>query len=239
MTINWWHIQNTDPMKTIWKQAADSYMASHPKVKIKITVLENEAFKAKLTTNMQAGNPPDIFQSWGGGTLKEQADAGLIKDITGPSKSWIGSLNEAAVRLYQVDDKQYGVPFNLGMVGVWYNKALFKKAGVDAPPSTWSEFLADVEKLKSAGITPIAVGEKDKWPGMFWWANLSLRVAGSDAMTQAGEDGSFDSRVRQGGRGAQESSSRWSRSRRASWRRRGRAPTVRPARWPSGAPRWT
>ena len=193
MTIDWWHIQNTDPMKTIWKQAADSYMASHPNVKIKITVLENEAFKAKLTTNMQAGNPPDIFQSWGGGTLKEQAEAGLIKDITGPSESWIGSLNEAAVGLYQVDDKQYGVPFNLGMVGVWYNKSLFKKAGIDAPPSTWSEFLADVEKLKSAGITPIAVGEKDKWPGMFWWANLSLRVAGSDAMTQAGEDGSFDS----------------------------------------------
>jgi len=63
VTIDWWHIQNTDPMKTIWKQAADSYMASHPNVKIKITVLENEAFKAKLTTNMQAGNPPDIFQS--------------------------------------------------------------------------------------------------------------------------------------------------------------------------------
>ena len=193
VTIDWWHIQNTDPMKSIWQQAADSYMASHPKVKIKITVLENEAFKAKLTTNMQAGNPPDIFQSWGGGTLKEQADAGLIKDITASSESWIGSLNEAAAGLYKVDDKQYGVPFNLGMVGVWYNKALFKKAGIDAPPSTWSEFLADVEKLKSAGITPIAVGEKDKWPGMFWWANLSLRVAGSDAMTQAGEDGSFDS----------------------------------------------
>ncbi len=36
------------------------------------------------------------------------------------------------------------------------------------------------------------MGEKDKWPGMFWWANLALRVAGKDAMAQAGEDGSFD-----------------------------------------------
>ena len=76
VTIDWWHIQNNDPLKTIWKNAADEYMAAHPNVKIKITVLENEAFKAKLTTNMQAGNLPDIFQSWGGGTLKEQADAG-------------------------------------------------------------------------------------------------------------------------------------------------------------------
>jgi len=193
VTIEWWHIQNTDPMKTVWKQAAGQYMAAHPNVKIKITVLENEAFKAKLTTNMQAGKPPDIFQSWGGGTMKEQADAGLIQDISKPTASWIGDLNPAAVKLYQLDGKQYGVPYNLGAVGVWYNKALFKKAGIDRPPTTWSEFMADVQRLKAAGITPIAVGEKDKWPGMFWWAYLSLRVAGKDAMAKAGQDGSFDS----------------------------------------------
>src|SRR3954470_23529856 len=193
VTINWWHIANTDPLKTVWKQAADQYMKAHPNVTIKITVLENEAFKAKLTTNRQAGTPPDIFQSWGGGTLKEQADASLVQDVTKPTSSWIDTLNPAAVGLYKVGDKQYGVPYNLGMVGVWYNKALFKKAGIDAPPATWSEFLSDVQKLKAAGITPIAVGEKDKWPGMFWWANLSLRVAGKDAMAKAGEDGSFDS----------------------------------------------
>ncbi|HEX5900655.1 MAG TPA: extracellular solute-binding protein, partial [Solirubrobacteraceae bacterium] len=69
VTINWWHIANNDPLKTIWKNAADQYHAAHPNVTIKITVLENEAFKAKLTTNMQAGKPPDLFQSWGGGTL--------------------------------------------------------------------------------------------------------------------------------------------------------------------------
>jgi raffinose/stachyose/melibiose transport system substrate-binding protein len=193
VTIEWWHIQNNPPMKDIWADAAKQYMADHPNVKINVTVLENEAFKSKLTTSMQAGKVPDIFQSWGGGTLKEQADAGLVQDISESSKAWIGELNPAASGLYQVDGKQYGIPFNLGMVGVWYRKSLFEKAGIDAPPATWSEFLADVETLKQAGITPLAVGAKDKWPGMFWWANLSLRIAGKDAMAQAGEDGSFDS----------------------------------------------
>ena len=192
VTINWWHIANNEPLKGIWKNAADQYHAQHPNVTIKITVLENEAFKAKLTTAMQAGKPPDVFQSWGGGTMQEQARAGLIKDITEPTKSWINTLNPAGVKLYQIDGKQYGVPYNLGVVGVWYNKKLFKKAGIDGPPTTWDEFLGDVQKLKSAGITPLAVGEKDKWPGMFWWANLSLRIAGKDAMAQAGENGSFD-----------------------------------------------
>src|SRR3954468_3954250 len=192
VTIEWWHIQNNDPMKTIWANAAKSYMTAHPNVKIHITVLENEAFKSKLTTTMQGGKVPDIFQSWGGGTLKQQADAGLVKDITGATKPWIGDLNPAAVGLYNLDGKQYGIPFNLGMVGVWYRQSLFKKAGIDAPPATWDEFLADIGKLKDAGITPLAVGEKDKWPGMFWWANLSLRIAGKDAMAQAGQDGSFN-----------------------------------------------
>ena len=82
VTIEWWHIANNDPLKTIWKDAADQYMADHPNVDIKITVLENEAFKTKLTTTMQAGKVPDVFQSWGGGTLAEQAQAGLVQDIT-------------------------------------------------------------------------------------------------------------------------------------------------------------
>src|SRR3954447_8216782 len=193
VTVEWWHIANNEPLKSIWKDAADQYMAAHPNVKIKITVLENEAFKSKLTTTMQGGKVPDIFQSWGGGTLKEQADAGLVKDITGPTKSWIGDLNPAAVGLYQVDGKQYGIPFNLGMVGVWYRQSLVKKAGIDAPPQSWDEFLQDISKLKAAGVTPLAVGEKDKWPGMFWWANLALRIAGKDAMAKAGQDGSFNS----------------------------------------------
>ena len=57
-------------------------MAAHPNVTIEITVLENEAFKTKLTTVMQSGEPPDIFQSWGGGVMNEYANAGLLKDIT-------------------------------------------------------------------------------------------------------------------------------------------------------------
>jgi len=192
VTIEWWHIQNNDPMKSIWADAAKQYEAAHPNVKINITVLENEAFKSKLTTYMQSGKVPDIFQSWGGGTLKEQADAGLVQDVTDATKPWIGDLNPAAAGLYQVDGKQYGIPFNLGMVGVWYRKSLFEQAGIDAPPQTWDEFLTDVQTLKAKGITPLAVGEKDKWPGMFWWANLSLRIAGQDAMAQAGQDGNFN-----------------------------------------------
>ncbi len=66
------------------------------------------------------------------------------------------------------------------MVGIWYNKALFEQAGIEEIPTTWTEFLSVVQQLKDAGITPIALGERDKWTGHFWWSYLALRNAGRD-----------------------------------------------------------
>ncbi|HQE99940.1 MAG TPA: extracellular solute-binding protein, partial [Anaerolineae bacterium] len=74
VTITWWHITTAENQKAVWQKLADEYMAAHPNVTIEITVLENEAFKTKLTTVMQSGSPPDIFQSWGGGTMNQYAE---------------------------------------------------------------------------------------------------------------------------------------------------------------------
>ena len=38
-----------------------------------------------------------------------------------------------AASLYQIDGKQYGLPYSLGVVGLWYNKDLFTQAGITAP----------------------------------------------------------------------------------------------------------
>ncbi|MDO9174442.1 MAG: extracellular solute-binding protein, partial [Actinomycetota bacterium] len=191
VTIDWWHIQNNDPGLANWQAMADAYTAEHPNVTINITVMENEAFKAAIQTNIQSGDVPDLFQSWGGGGLRDQVAAGVVRDITDESASFVGDLGEGAVKLYQVDDKQYGIPFNAGMVGFWYNKDLFAEAGIDAPPATWDELLVDIQKLKDAGITPIAVGAGDKWPAHFWYSYLMLRLGGADAMNQIAADNNF------------------------------------------------
>ncbi len=72
--IDWWHIQNADPGMTNWQTMADAYMAEHPNVTINITVMKNEAFKPAIQTNIQAGDVPDLFQSWGGGVLLDQVE---------------------------------------------------------------------------------------------------------------------------------------------------------------------
>jgi raffinose/stachyose/melibiose transport system substrate-binding protein len=192
VTIKWWHIQNADPMMGLWAGMAKDYEAAHPNVKIEITVMENEAFKSALQTNLQAGTVPDLFQSWGGGGLREQVKAGFVKDVTADTAGFIKDLNPAASGLYNVEGKQYGVPFNLGMVGFWYNKEMFTKAGITAPPATWDDYLADVKKLQAAGIVPIAVGAGDKWPAHFYYSYLLVRFGGKAAMEQAAKDGNFN-----------------------------------------------
>lgn len=191
--IDWWHIQNTDPGKSNWQDMADAYMQEHPNVTIDITVMENEAFKAALQTNLQSGDVPDLYQSWGGGNLREQVDAGLVRDITDLSSDWIGDqFTEATVGVHQVDGKQYGIPYNAGVFGFWYNADLFEQAGVDAPAETWDEFLEQVQTIKDAGITPIAVGAGEKWPAHFYYAYLMIRAGGAEAMNQLAETNDFD-----------------------------------------------
>ena len=197
VTVEWWHIWPNEPLiYETFQDLADQFMADNPGVTIEITQFENEAFKQKIATVMQSGEPPDIFQSWGGGVLGAYAKAGLVQDLT-PSlaeNGWGDSMSSGALAIFQIDGKNYSVPWRAGMFGIFYNKELFAKAGIENPPATWTELLDDVKKLKDAGITPIALGEGDKWPGMSWWAYLLARMASPEEILGATDrTGSFDS----------------------------------------------
>jgi raffinose/stachyose/melibiose transport system substrate-binding protein len=192
VTINWWHISNNDPGLSLFQSIADAYTALHPNVKINITVLANEDFKTKLATSLQSGEIPDLFQSWGGGGMAEQADAGVLQDITAAIAPWKDTINPGALGIYAYNGVQYGVPWDMGMIGVWYNKALFAQAGITAPPTTWDDFLAAVGKLKAAGIVPLAIAGKDMWPSMHLWTYLVLRNGGSDVLTQMIQSGNWN-----------------------------------------------
>ena len=196
VTIEWWHISTLDPGKTLWQTIANEYMAAHPNVKINITILENEAFKTKLTTVMQGGTSPDIFQSWGGGVMNDQVKAGMLQDITAyldaDNGAWRNTFAPGALAVYALNGKNYGVPWDMGMVGWWYNKDLFTKAGITQPPTTWADLLTDVKALKTAGITPISLGEKDTWTGMHIWSYLATRICGQAGfLAAANRTGSF------------------------------------------------
>lgn len=176
VNITWWHNANTDPGKGFWAQVAKEYEAKHPGVRIEVVPLQNEQFLTKIPVALQSDDPPDLFQQWGGGQMAEQVKAGKVMDLTKASKPWIKSIGGSAAG-WSYNGKQYGIPYTLGIVGFWYNKAQFKQAGIATPPRTWPQFLGAVGKLKTAGITPIAIGAKDRWPSAFWWTTSPFGTA--------------------------------------------------------------
>jgi raffinose/stachyose/melibiose transport system substrate-binding protein len=196
--IKWMHLENNPDNLKVWQDIAAAYEKDHPGVKIEFQFLENEAFKAKLPTLLQSNDAPSMFYTWGGGVLKEQSQTGAIRDITAAMDAdggaWRNAISPAAVDGLSVDGKVWAAPFQSGVVSFFYNKDLFKKAGIDADGiKTWDDFTAAVKKLKDAGITPIAGGGGDKWPIHFYWSYLAMRIAGKDgfAAAKAGTDNGF------------------------------------------------
>src|SRR4051812_24967408 len=188
--LTWWHNATAEPGKGFWQKVADEYHAAHPNVTIDVQPIQNEQFTTKIPAALQSDSPPDLFQQWGGGQLADQVRAGKVLDITNSAKSWLGTLG-GSVAGWQYKGRQYGVPYNIGIVGFWYNKALFAKAGIKAPPKTWTALLDDVGKLKTAGITPIAIGAKDRWPDAFWWDYLAVRYCSQKTLQQSAVDYKF------------------------------------------------
>jgi raffinose/stachyose/melibiose transport system substrate-binding protein len=193
-TIKWLHLEANPDRLATWEEIAAAYEEAHPDVDIEFQFLENEAFKAKLPTLLQSNEPPSMFYTWGGGVLKAQSETGAIRDLTAAmdadGSAWRNEVSPAAVDGLSIDGKVWAAPVQSGLVSFFYNKELFEKAGVDAAAiQTWDDFTAAVQKIKDAGITPIAGGGGDKWPIHFFWSYLAMRELGQDgfAAAKAGE----------------------------------------------------
>jgi ABC-type glycerol-3-phosphate transport system substrate-binding protein len=166
---------NADPGLAYWKTVVADYEAANQGVKIDMQVYQNEDLRTKVRTALQSDNAPDLFQQWGGGELIDQVNAGYVMDLSSLVTEEIATIGEGNIAGWQVDGKTYGLPFTLGVEGIYYNQEMFQTAGITSVPKTLAELSAAVEKLKAAGLQPIAVGGQDGWPAAHWYFNFALR----------------------------------------------------------------
>ncbi|MBN1439395.1 MAG: extracellular solute-binding protein [Anaerolineales bacterium] len=186
VTIQWWSYETAEDRKALMLGQAREFEQSHPNVIVVLTALDRSAYSHQIGTVLASDKPPHLFQSEGNWSFAEFAAAGLLMDLSAEAEAgWGAEFLPAALDRFVWDGRQYGVPKDASVVGLWYNKALFRQAGITAPPSTWADFLSAIAKFKAAGITPIAVGEGDKWSGAFWWEYLALRLGGRAAIDAA------------------------------------------------------
>lgn len=195
-TVRVLRVEISDVEKRYYDDIVAEYEAQNPGVNVVFEYIANEAYKTRLPTLLQSNQRPDIFYSWGGEGLRDQVEAGFVRDLTEEMQDgWQDLYPESAVRAFTLDERVYGAPLYATVVGFWANTALTEQAGVDIESiETWEDLKEAVVALRESGITPAVVGGQDGWPMHFYWGYLATRLAGGEGIEAAkeGENGGFE-----------------------------------------------
>lgn len=192
VTITWWHNATSDPLLGLWTDVAAEFEAANPGVTVDVNGFQNEDLQRTLIPNaLQSGDAPDVFQVWPGGEVRQQAEAGYLRDISNDASELIGEIG-GAVKPWEVDGSQYALPFSFGITGIWYNKDLFEEAGITSTPTTLDELNDANQALKGIGVDPISVGAGDLWPAGHWWYQFALNACSVETLQTAIPELTFD-----------------------------------------------
>ncbi|MFS6529548.1 extracellular solute-binding protein [Microbacterium aurugineum] len=188
-----WHNSTTGPGVEFWEQTVADFEEANPGVTIDIQSIQNEDLDGKLQTALNSGDAPDIFLQRGGGKMAAMVKAGQLKDLTDSiAGAAAEEISDAAYSASSLDGKIYALPVAVLPGGLFYSQDLFDEANIAENPTTLDELEAATEKLKSAGIDPVALGAKDAWPAAHWYYWLALRECSSDTLAQAADEMNFD-----------------------------------------------
>ena len=121
----------------------------------------DETFKSRIITDFEAGSEPDVLFFFNGvdsNQFVEQGKVVSVDEIREEYPDYASNMKDDLLGASPVDGVNYSVPVNGYWEGMFVNKEVLEAAGVEVPTeeTTWDEFLADCEKIKEAGYTPIA-----------------------------------------------------------------------------------
>lgn len=185
--ISIWHLQTQPNQVELFEKAKARFEAANPGYKVDISVYQNDAYKTKIQVALAAGEEPDIFPSWSGGTMIEYAIAGQIQDLTQymDKDNYKDMYMDAAINQATYDGKIWGVPVeNVAVAMIFCNKDVFEAHGV-AYPNTVNELVAACEAFKAKGVAPFALANATKWTGSMYYMYLANRIGGADVFMNA------------------------------------------------------
>lgn len=157
------------------------FEAANPDIKVVQNAIKNTEYNTILSAALEGGSGPDVFMSRCYGGLQTFADSGymlaldeLIPELADFSASSRGGASSIT------DGKIYGVPAVSQTMLVYYNTAIYEELGLKVP-TTWAEFIANLEACKAAGYEPLANGTKEGWCVEFLFGAVGPTFYGGQA----------------------------------------------------------
>ncbi|MGP3914943.1 ABC transporter substrate-binding protein [Nonomuraea sp. 10N515B] len=144
------------------KALANAFMKANPTIKIE---MENQPGGSEgdnvVKTRLSTGEMTDVFWYNSGSLLQALNPAQTLVDLTGDPV--LANVQPDYLPVVTNENKVFGVPATaLAGGGILYNRKVYDQLGLQVP-KTWDEFMANNDKIKAAGITPVISTFKDTW----------------------------------------------------------------------------
>jgi glucose/mannose transport system substrate-binding protein len=194
--VSWWVSPSEHPA---FEVLIDAFRKQNPNVSaIDGTIAGGGGSNVQvaLAARMQAGDPPDVWQTFLGSSLRAWVDASKIADVSDVYKQTnLGpNLPPTLLDAATYRGQEWGVPTGSHRGNVlWFNQRVLHDAGVAAPGPgyTADAFASDVDKIAASGATALCLGAKDRFTSTELFENTLLGVVGEAGWQKIGDD-SFD-----------------------------------------------
>lgn len=172
----------------IEKVIAD-FETAHPDIEIRSEAISFSEIARQMVLRIRSGNPPDVAQIAGNDTFLLAATGGLEALDSHVGTELKAKLKAGSTESLTVDGHLIALPWNQAPAGLWYNKAILEKAGLDpaAPPKTIDalmDALAAIRKTQPDVIplgldtTNRAFSMSSNWP---WMRTFGAKPVGEGA----------------------------------------------------------
>ncbi|MEE1832495.1 extracellular solute-binding protein [Streptomyces sp. SP17KL33] len=154
-TITFVAAKYDDDTQPFWENLIDDFEARNPGYKVNLEVVDWEQMDSKVKTYIQTKQQPDVlnynkFSDFARDDLIYKADEAVSAKVL---DDFLPLFADQAT----YEGVQYGLPFISSARLFFYNKEIFGKAGVTAPPKSWAEVEAVARKIKKTGAIPLGL----------------------------------------------------------------------------------
>ena len=184
--IHWW---TSGGESAAVKQLANAYRAAGG-TWIDTAIAGGEQARAVTLNRMVGGKAPAAAQFNISKQFLDIVDQEMLVQLDDVARQehWESTLPEPIVNTIRIDGHYYAMPMNIHMqTWIWYSKAAFKKAGIAKEPATVDELFAALDKLKAAGLVPLAHGGQ-AWQEHILFASLLANMGGRQLYLQVMRD---------------------------------------------------
>lgn len=168
------------------EQLIKGFEAENPDITVKMTHFPYADYRTKVSAAIPAGEGPDVVQLFYG-WLNDYRAANLIQPL--PEADFpAAKIDEEffpMVQAMKVDGQYFALPTAVRSLALFYNKRLFKEAGIDAPPANLDELVETAKKIAkrdgAGNLTTVGFTTGMNAQDHHWWREVLVRQFGGEA----------------------------------------------------------